>query len=172
MDLFEAIKKRRTVRRFDSNQAVTDEQVKKLLEAGQWAASAGNLQARFFVVVRDKTIKDKLAEAAVRQIFIAEAPVVVVVCADLARSGAKYGYRARELYAIQDATLAAQNMWLTATALGLAFGWVGAFSGGEVSRILELEEGLRPIAIMPLGYPAESPSPPPRRPVRNVSKEI
>ena len=172
MDVFEAIKKRRTIRRFDSAREITDEQVERLLEAAQWASSAGNLQSRFFVVVRDKVAKKKLVEAAVRQMFIAEAPVVIVVCADLERSASKYGSRGRELYAIQDATLAAQNMWLAATEMGLAFGWVGAFSEGEVSRILNLGEGLRPIAIMPLGYPAESPSPPPRRPVKEISKQV
>lgn len=182
MDVFEAIKKRRTVRRFDPAREVTDEQVKKLLEAAQWASSAGNLQARFFVVVRDEAVKKRLAEAAVRQMFIAEAPVVFVVCADLERSASKYGIRGGELYALQDATLAAQNLWLAATGMparhslgedgGLAFGWVGAFSEREVSQILELEEGLRPVAIMPLGYPAESPSPPPRRPLREISKII
>lgn len=172
MDVFEAIRKRRTVRRFDPAREVTDEQVEKLLEAAQWASSAGNLQARFFVVVRDEAAKKRLAEAAVRQMFIAEAPVVIVVCADLERSASKYGSRGRELYAIQDATLAAQNLWLAATEMGLAAGWVGAFGEEEVSRILDLEEGLRPIAIMPLGYLAESPPLPPRRPVSELSKQI
>lgn len=172
MDVFEAIKRRRTIRRFDPAKDVSDEQVEKLLEAAQWASSAGNLQARFFVVVRDEAVKKRLAEAAVRQMFIAEAPVVIVLCADLERSASKYGRRGRELYAIQDATLAAQNLWLAATEIGLAAGWVGAFGEEEVSRILDLEERLRPIAIMPLGYPAESPPPPPRRPVAEVSKQV
>lgn len=172
MDVLEAIKKRRTIRRFDLVRKVTDGQIEKLLEAAQWASSAGNLQARFFVVVRDKAIKERLAEAAVRQMFIAEAPVVLVVCADLERPASKYGRRGRELYAIQDATLAAQNLWLAATEMGLAAGWVGAFGEEEVSRILDLGNGLRPIAIMPLGYPAEFPSPPPRRPLKEISKQI
>lgn len=172
MDVLGAIKKRRTVRRFDPAREVTDEQVGKLLQAAQWASSAGNLQALFFVVVRDKGAKRRLAEAAVRQIFIAEAPVVLVLCADLERSASKYGQRGRELYAIQDTTLAAQNLWLAATEMGLVAGWVGAFDEGEVSQILDLEEGLRPIAIMPLGYPAESPSPPPRRSIREISKQV
>lgn len=172
MDVFEAIKKRRTIRRFNPKREVTDEQVEKLLEAAQWASSAGNLQARFFVVVRDKTAKERLVKAAWGQGFIATAPVVIVICADLERSAAKYGQRGRELYAIQDATLAAQNLWLAATEMGLAAGWVGALDEEEVYRILGLEGSLRPVAIMPLGYPVESPSPPPRRSIDEISKQI
>lgn len=172
MEVFEAIKKRRTVRKFNPARKVADEQIEKLLQAAQWASSAGNLQARFFVVVRDQGIKRQLIEAAWGQSFIAQAPVVIVVCADCKRSAAKYGERGRALYAIQDATLAAQNLWLAATEMGLAAGWVGAFDEGEVSQILDLEEGLRPIALMPLGYPAEPPPPPPRRPLREISKQV
>ncbi|PIS12223.1 nitroreductase [candidate division WWE3 bacterium CG09_land_8_20_14_0_10_47_33] len=172
MEVFEAIKRRRTVRKFNPARRVTDEQVEKLLQAAQWASSAGNLQSRFFVVVRDQGVKRQLVEAAWGQSFIATAPVVIVLCADLDRSASKYGSRGRELYAIQDTTLAAQNLWLAATEMGLAAGWVGAFDEGEVSRILDLGNGLRPIAIMPLGYPAESPSPPPRRWLKEISKQL
>jgi len=172
MEVFEAIKKRRSVRRFDPKREVSGEQVEKLLEAARWAPSAGNLQSWFFVVVRDKTVKERLAEAALGQSFIAEAPVVIVVCADLERSASKYMSRGRELYAIQDTTLAAENLWLAAVGMGLAASWTGAFDEEEVLQILDLEESLRPVAIMPLGYPAESPSPPPRRPVKEISKTI
>jgi len=172
MNVFEAIKKRRTVRKFNPARRVTDEQVEKLLQAAQWASSAGNLQSRFFVVVRDRDVKKQLVAAALGQDFVAEVPVVIVVCADYKRSAAKYGERGKELYAICDATLAAQNLWLAATEMGLAAGWVGAFDEGEVSRILDLEDGLRPIALMPLGYPAESPSPPPRRWLKEISKQL
>lgn len=179
MDVLEAIKKRRAIRRYDPGKDVTGEQIEKLLEAARWAPSAGNLQGRFIIVVRDKVAKERLVEAAWGQSFIAAAPVVFVFCADLERSASKYGNRGRELYAIQDATLAAQNLWLAATEMSLAAGWVGAFDEEEVSRILDLEENLRPITIMPLGYPAklssagaESPSPPPRRAISEISKQV
>jgi len=172
VEVLEAIKKRRSGREFDSSKSVSDGQIEKLLEAAQWAPSAGNLQSRFFAVVRDSKAKKQLAKAAFGQSFIAEAPVVVVFCADLERSASKYGDRGRNLYCIQDATLAAQNFWLAATEVGLGTGWVGSFDEGEVSQVLGLEERLRPIAIMPLGYPAEDPEPPPRYPIDNISKQV
>lgn len=172
MEVFEAIKKRRSIRKFDPSKEVTDEQIEKLLEAARWAPSAGNLQSWFFVVVKDQKIKNQLAKAALNQDFIAEAPVIIVSCADLERSASRYGTRGKELYAIQDATIATQNIWLEATEMGLGGVWVGAFDEDQVSQILDLPSHLRPIAILPIGYPVESPSPPPRRKIEEISKRI
>lgn len=171
MEVFEAIKKRRSVRRFDPARKVTDEQIEKLLEAARWAPSAGNLQSWFFVVVRDGKIKERLVSEAWVQEFIVEAPVVFVVCSDPKRTAWRYGKRGTR-YTIQDTAIAAQNIWLAATAMGLGACFLAAFNGEKTAQILGLEKGLHPIAIMPLGYPAESPSPPPRRPLREISKTI
>ncbi len=147
--------RRVSIRKFRSDD-VSDEILKVILEAANAAPSAGNLQARDFVVVRDRRTKEKLAIASLRQMFIAEAPVVVVVCANYPRSMRVYGERGR-LYAEQDATAAVENMLLAVTALGLGAVWVGAFDEAAVSEILELPEHVRPIAIVPIGHPAESP---------------
>lgn len=170
MEVFEAIKKRRSIRRFNASKQVSDEQIEKLLEAARWAPSAGNLQSWFFIIIQDQKIKKALAEAAWGQDFIAQAPVVIVSCADLERSASRYGTRGKELYAIQDAAIASQNIWLEATEMGLSSVWVGAFDEDEVSRILNLPNHLHPIAILPIGYPAESPSPPPRRSIKEISR--
>lgn len=172
MEVFEAIKKRRSIRRFDPKKEVTEEQVEKLLEAARWAPSAGNLQSWFFVVVRDQGVKEELVEAALGQDFIAEAPIVIVSCADLKRSSSRYGNRGSTLYAIQDATIATQNLWLAATEMGLGGAWIGAFDEDKVSQILDLPSRLRPIVILPIGYPAESPLPPPRRSIEEVSRKV
>jgi len=172
MTVLEVIKKRRSIRRFDSTKKVTDKQIEKLLEAARWAPSAGNLQSWYFVIVRDQEIKKELADAALDQDFIAQAPVVIVSCADLERSAIRYGNRGSSLYAIQDATIATQNLWLVATEMGLASAWVGAFNEDKASQILNLSSHLRPLAILPLGYPAESPSPPSRRSVKEISRKV
>lgn len=172
MKVFEAIKKRRSIRRFDPNKKVTEEQVEKLLEAARWAPSAGNLQSWFFVVVRDQKVKEQLVEAALGQDFIAEAPIVIVSCADLEKSSSRYGNRGTALYAIQDVTIATQNLWLVATEMELGGVWVGALDEDKVSQILDLPSHLRPIAILPIGYPAESSSPPPRRPIEEISRKV
>lgn len=170
MDLFEAIRGRRSVRRYLPD-PVPEGDLRRILEAAIWAPSAGNLQSWEFVVVRDPARKEALARAAYGQGFVAQAPAVVVVCADRARSASEYGRRGWELYSIQDAAAATQNMLLAAHALGYGSCWVGAFDEGEVSRILGLPPRVRPLAIVPIGRPAEEPEPPPRLPLERVTHQ-
>lgn len=172
MKVIEAIKKRRSIRRFDHRKKITDKQIEKLLEAARWAPSAGNLQSRFLIAVRDRKLKRKLALAAFGQIWVAQAPLVFVFCADLKRSASRYRSRGRTLYAVQDATLAAQNLWLAATEMGLGGVWVGAFNEKLAVRVLKLKKHLRPIALLPIGYPVKVPAPSPRRSLNEIAKII
>lgn len=167
MDLFEAIKKRRSVRAFKPN-PIPENVLNKILEAANWAPSAGNLQARDFIVVKDPKIKRELCEAALYQTFIEEAPVDIVVCANEERSSSRYGERGERLYSILDAAVAVQNLLLAAYALGLGTCWVGAYNDNEVKKVLNLPDQLKPIAIIPLGYPAEKPGPTPRLPLEYI----
>jgi len=153
LDLFEATKLRRSTRDF-TREEVSEEEAERLLEAARWAPSAGNIQPWEFVVVRESGRKRRLAEAALDQSFIEEAPVVIVVCADENRSGLGYGNRGINLYCIQDTAAAVENMLLAACALGLGACWVGAFHEGEVKEVLNLPGGIRPLAIVPVGRPA------------------
>ncbi|RLF49139.1 MAG: nitroreductase family protein [Thermoplasmata archaeon] len=155
MGVFDAIKGRRSIRKFLSKN-IDDETVVFLLECANLAPSAGNLQARDFIVVRNSEIKKELARAAYGQEFVAEAPVTVVFCANFSRI-APYGKRGVELYCIQDVSAAVENFLLAAHALGLGTCWVGAFDEERVSEILSLKDDQRPLAIVPIGYPAEKP---------------
>jgi len=141
---------------------IPDSALEKALEAAHWAPSAGNQQARDFIVVKDPEVKARLAEAALGQRFVEEAPVDVVVCANRERSAGRYGDRGRNFYCFMDAAAAVENMLLAAHALGLGACWVGAYRDEEVAEALGLPPWLRPIAIIPMGFPAESPRPPPR----------
>jgi nitroreductase len=160
MDVFEAIKGRRSIRAFKDTE-IPSETVDKLIEVAQWAPSAGNIQPWEFIVVREQETKHKLTEAALNQTFIEEAPVVIVVCANEDRSAQGYGQRGKTLYCLQDTAAAIQNINLAAHALGLGTCWIGAFNEEEARQILKIPEGIRPIAIVPVGIPNESP--PPRR---------
>lgn len=122
-------------------------------------------------VVRNNAIKQQLAHAALDQNFVLEAPVNIVFCANTKRASANYGERGHELYSLQDATIAATYLQLAATDLGLATVWVGAFEESQVKKIMHLPGHLKPIAIIPLGYPNESPSGTPRRPFKNIVHE-
>jgi len=167
LDVFEAIKNRRSVRAFTS-QSVSDEEVERLIEAARWAPSAGNIQPWQFIIVREPQIKHGLCEAALDQTFIEKAPVVVVVCADPQRSAKGYGSRGINLYCLQDTAAATQNMLLTAQAMGLATCWVGAFHEEEARKVLKIPDGVRPVAIVPVGHAAEKPRVRPRRPVNEI----
>jgi len=126
-----------------------------LLEAARWAPSAGNLQPWKFYILRNANLKKELAQAGFGQGFLFDAPVVIVVCALPEQSAKNYGERGRTLYCLQDTAAAAENILLQATMLGLGSAWVGAFRETAVVRALSLPEGEKPVALIPVGYPAE-----------------
>lgn len=162
MDLFDAIRDRRSIRSFKPD-PVPDELLEKVLDAGRWAPSAGNLQPWEFIVVKDKEVKKQLTRAALGQSFVFEAPVDIVVCANRERSARYYGSRGWEFYSLCDTSAAIQNMLLAAHGLGLGACWIGAFRDEEVSRVMNLPEHVRPVAIIPIGYPDRPPPRPPSR---------
>lgn len=172
MDVFEAIYGRRSVRDFDSQQEVSPEVIEKILQATCQAPSAGNIQPWRFWVVKDEELRSKLAQAAYGQFFVAEASVVIVVCADLEASARRYGVRGRGLYALQDTAAAIQNLLLAAYAEGLGTCWVGAFDEQAASQSLKLPNGIRPVAIIPVGYPTFPSRKPSRRHCLEVTKFI
>lgn len=171
MDIFDAIAKRRSIRKFDGTKPVDEEVVRKILEAGIQAPSAGNGQSWRFVVVRDKSLKHRLAFEAGHQQFIDEAPVAIVVCSDLELAEHHYGERGRKTYSIQETAAAIENMLLAVTALGFGSCWVGAFNESVAKEILDLPKNLRPLAILPIGVPATTPTrATPRRKVEEVTR--
>jgi nitroreductase len=169
MDIFEAIQARRSVRQFDEAKGVSDEVLNKIVEAGIMAPSAGNGQSWHFVVVRDEQSRRRLATEAGHQLFIRQAPAVIVVCADLELAEKGYGIRGRDTYALQETAAAIENMLLAVTALGLASCWVGAFDEDKAREILDLPKNFRPVAMLPIGAPAENVKRvPPRRRLSDV----
>jgi nitroreductase len=166
MELSEAIKKRRSIRAF-KKQDVPEEIVEKLIDAARWAPSAGNIQSWEFVIVRKQDVKEELVKAA-GQAFVEEAPVVIVVCANEKRSSMGYGVRGKTLYCIQDTAAATQNILLTAHSLGLGACWVGAFNEDKAKEAVNAPEGIRPVAIIPVGYADESPMQRSRRPISQI----
>lgn len=159
-DCIKAIENRRSIRKF-KKRGISKSDIEILLHSAQMAPSAGNLQAREFIIVSLEEGKKDLARAALNQEFIREAPVVIVICANMTRSEPRYRTRSA-LYAIQDATASVMNILLAAHSLDLGACWVGAFDERRVSSLLNLPEHVRPIALVPVGYPDETPMAPPR----------
>lgn len=164
MDYFELIRRRRSVRVF-ARKSVEDAKLEQILEAARAAPTAGNLQAYEIYVARRPEVRSALAAAALGQDFIRQAPVALVFCTHAARSSSRYGERGSRLYAVQDATIACTFAMLAATALGLGSVWVGAFRDEEVWRAIGAPKGHQPVAILPVGYPGETPEPTGRRPL-------
>lgn len=160
MEILTAVKERRSIRNFQKKDIPRD-LVDKLIEALLWAPSAGNLQSRKFYFIQDVTLKKEIVSAALGQSFIAEAPLVIVACADNMISG-RYGDRGVNLYSIEDVAASIMGMMLVAHENGLGTVWVGAFREDRVIEILDLPHNLRPVAIVPVGYPSRIPSAPHR----------
>jgi nitroreductase len=167
---FEVLRSRRSIRAF-LDRPVEEQKLRQILDAANSAPSAGDLQAYEIVVVRDTKIRAAPSRGALGQTFIAQAPVGLVFCANPQRSAGKYGRRGIQLYCVQDATIACAYAQLAATALGLGSVWIGAFDTAAVAQALGIGREWRPIALLPIGYPAESPEPTPRRTLNDLVHE-
>jgi nitroreductase len=161
MELAELIRARRSVRAFESR-PVEAHKLECILEAANLAPSAGNLQAYEIYKVTSPHPRAALARAS-DQSYIAQAPIILVFFANTGRSARKYGARGRELYALQDATIAATHAMLAIADQGLGTVWVGAFDPAEVTSAVGSPPDWVPVAMLPLGYAAESPVASPRR---------
>ncbi len=171
MEFFDVLGARHSIRDYDPR-PFEAEKLQHILEAINGAPSAGNLQAFEVYMVCDECRKTALVKAAGDQEFLAQAPVVLVFCAHPALSRVKYERRGAELYCIQDASIACTVAMLAATALGLATVWVGAFDEGEVRAIIGAPGDQRPIAILPIGYPAGEPRIRDRRGVTSIVHRV
>lgn len=130
---------------------IEGDKLKAITHAVGHAPSAGGLKAYSAYIVFDGITKKALADIAMNQDFIIEAPVVLAYCANLTKGRIKYAQRG-ELYAIQDATIACTYAMLAAQSLGLSSCWVSAFDEEAVRKALGLRTGLEPVALLPIGY--------------------
>jgi nitroreductase len=167
MDVYECIKTRRTVRKFKDLEVPWDDVV-KLLEAGKSAPSSGNIQNWKFIIVTDKDAKTELAEYCGNQLWMAAAPLLIVVVADVDKAKRFYGIRGERLYSIQNCAAAIENILLIAHSLGLGAAWVGYMEEYKIGPALTLPEGIRPQGIVAIGYPAENPPCPPKYTLEGV----
>lgn len=162
MDTLEAIKTRRSVRKF-SDREVEAEKLETVLEAARLAPSWANLQCWRFVVVKDREVKGRISELSyVAEFFeaagyksnpaqkaLAEAPVVIVACAMPGKSGNLH----EQQYYMTDIGIAAENLMLAAHAVGLGSVFVGVFQEKELRSLLQIPDSVRIVGLFPLGYP-------------------
>ncbi|MFC1928091.1 nitroreductase family protein [Chloroflexota bacterium] len=178
MEVLEAIKSRRSIRRYKAT-PVDDKTLELVLEAARWAPSWANTQCWRFIVVRDASIKDKLADtlrsarpdgknAATEA--VRNAPVVIVACAELKKSGYYHGEPTTDKgdWYMFDVALAMQNLALAAHSLDLGMVQVGLFDAKKVASILEVPEGFCVVSMTPLGYPDQEPGTVPRKELSEI----
>jgi len=170
MDFFTLIDTRRSMRKY-TDEPIEEEKLQKILESANKAPSAGNLQGYEIYIVRAIEQRKALVKAAWDQEFLAEAPVVLIFCANPERVVEKYQQRGSDLYCVQDATIACVFSMLAAKALGLDTVWVGAFIEESVRKAIQIPDNLRPVSILPIGYPGKEPRIRPRRELKDLVHE-
>ena len=168
MDVFEAIRDRRSIRKY-LDLPVEWDKVGSVLEAGRLAPSSGNLQTWKFIIVRDLNKRKSLAENAAQQYWMEQAPVHIVIVGVLDKHKRFFGERGEQLYAIQDCAMAAMQMMLAAHALGLGSCFVSSINEERVGELIQIRGSARPMGIITLGYAAEKPAMPLRYRVENVA---
>ena len=163
MDFYDVLKHRRSVRAY-RDEPVEEEKLGRVLEAARIAPSAANRQPWHFLVIRDAELRARLLEA-YSQPWFAEAPVIICACA---RPAEAWQRSDDKNYCDVDVTIAMDHLILAAAAEGLGTCWIGAFKPDRLRDVLGLPDELEPVALTPLGYPAEGPEPRPRKPLEEI----
>jgi nitroreductase len=160
--ILDIIRSRRSIRKYDSR-PVSDNLLEDVLEAGRWAPSGLNNQPWRFAVVKDHSTKDKISGLTHYSRIVRESAVLIAVFLDTPS-----GYH--RLKDAQSIGACLQNMLLEAHSLGLGAVWLGEIlkNAEQVREILGLTNDLELMAVVALGYPAESPRPTKRKELRDL----
>ncbi|MCS7120921.1 MAG: nitroreductase family protein [Nitrososphaerota archaeon] len=167
MDFYEVIRTRRSIRSYRPD-PVPEEVLNRVLEAARIAPSGSNRQPLKLIVVKDETLRRRLAAACHNQWFIAEAPIVIVACGFNIHWN-RGGYMG-DLSMLVDVSIAFTHLILAARAEGLGTCWIGAFDNEEVKKILRIPKDVNVVALTPLGYPKDEGfgEPGPRKPLSEL----
>jgi nitroreductase len=151
MNIFDAIETRRTVKSFNKAPVEFDK-ISLIIEAATHAPSPGNLQNWKFIVVTDKDKIKSMPEHCYEQEWVAEAPVMIIVCGNLYTAIEYYGEEKGKAYTMQAMSAAIQNIILSATALELGSAWIGAFDKEKIKTTFSIPANTEPYAVIALGY--------------------
>ena len=161
MEFMEVISKRRSIRKYKSD-PIPDAEIDYVLESARLAPSWANSQCWKFIVVKDKNVREELAKAGNN--WIAHAPVIIAACADPSKPGVKNDQQ----YYMLDIGISMEHIILAAADKGLGTCWIGAFDEATAKKALGVPDGIRIVALTPLGYPAEAPGPRPRKAMMDI----
>jgi nitroreductase len=155
MDVMNAIKGRRSIRKF-ADKPIEDEKLEMLLEAARWAPSGSNRQEWRFVVVTSSVQRELVRKFAPG--ISATPAAFIVVCAEME----PHARESEQRLCLADCAIASQNIMLAAHEMGIGTCVVLSYDKSAIRAILELPDYIEPALIVTVGYPAEAPEPPPR----------
>jgi nitroreductase len=169
MEVLTAIKERRSVRRYQ-DKAVPEETLLQLVEAARWAPSASNGQPWQFIITTDREKRQRYADNVRWASFLPQAAAAIIVCARFTpRTRPAPVSPALEYYCVQDTAAAIQNILLAAHAQGLGTCWIGDLKEDLLQEMFAIPAEWVPVAIISVGYPAESPEPRPRHSLEEIT---
>lgn len=153
MELMDAIRTRRSIRKFE-DKPITDDMIHQMLDAAMMAPSAGNAQPWRFVVINDRQVLDSMVDLHPYIKMVAQAQLGIIVCADLSLE--KYPG-----YWVQDCSAAMQNMLLAAHDLGIGCVWTGVYPMEDrvsaFKKMFNMPDNVIPLGFVPMGWPAQAP---------------
>lgn len=168
MEVFEAISARKSIRRYKED-PVSMDLLEYVLDAARLAPSWHNKQGWFFIVLTDesrKLIAGAFDDTNPCKNALAQAPVIIILCADPEQSGNCEG----KTYYLVDAACAMENLMLAAIEKGLGTCWVaGDMNEGFVKKTYGIPDNIRVVAISPMGYPSYQPKPRPRKSIQEIA---
>jgi nitroreductase len=179
MDVIEAIKNRRSIRKFKAD-LVDEETLATILESARLAPSWANTQCWKFIIVRDPAIRSQLADTMVgiggaapnpSAAGVRNAPVTIVACAEKGTAGYYGGKPSTDKgdgWLLFDVALAMEHIALTAFSLGLGTVHVGLFDPVKVAAILGVPDNFMVVELMPIGYPEFQPNARPRKEMSEI----
>jgi len=162
MDVLEAIKQRRSIRQF-TDEPIEKDVLERLLDAARWAPTASNQQRWRFVVIASPSVKELIRKFA-PGIFAMPA-AFIVICVEKAPDAKPWD----EVTYLADCAIAAQNVMLAAYEMGIGSCVALSYAKVAIEEILNLPDGVEPLLIVTLGYPAEAPEPPPRLELNQIA---
>lgn len=163
MNVYEAINERRSVRAYQ-DKSVPEKTLTRILEAARVAPSAKNRQAWKLIVVKDSQTRKKLVEAANNQQFVGEAPIIIAAVGLTPNDTMRCDIPTDPV----DVAIVIDHITLAAVEEGLGTCWIGSFYQDKVCQILGIPSSCKVVELLTLGYPADSPRPKSRKPLKEI----
>jgi len=173
MSIFETIKNRRSIRKFEEKD-IPDDMMITLCESVQWAPSWANTQCCELIIVKDASRKTQLQECIAQKNpatkAVGNAPVVIAFCGKMNQAGYYNNVVSTRFgdWFMYDLGIATQNLCLTAHELGLATVIVGLFDHDRAEKILQIPDNYSLVTLVPVGFPVKNPSPPKRKSIEEL----